>query len=221
LSQGTYGQIFKVFRERGISPFHGFISFAFASMKNEVDVFGHSDIILSLQDHEWDDKKIENVKSIIRMLVILRCTDLNVLYVAAPFITTADNATLGRLRVALEFLTNDTPGIASPYLCASDSIQSNGRILNAMIHRSAHLGFRPVVKALYIFYRKAVEIKRVREHLRVPEELLTTIVTSEVNFERESMIQLSLTIRRHHESSKLVGIAEQSTTMSTTTDKPI
>ncbi len=196
--------------ERGIHPLQGFVSFAFESLKNGIDVFRDSDIISFLRDHAWDQTKIDSVESVIHILVRLKLTDLNVLYSIAPFITTTDNKTLRRLVVSLEFLTNQNTFLAE------DFVASHGRILNAMIHRSAHSGFLPVVKAIYIIYRCTVEIERVGKGLQIPDELITAIDGSSLNFEHEAMVQLSIAMRRHRGALESFPIADfGETSMST------
>ncbi len=65
----AYSDVLPTFHEGGIHPLQGFISFAFESLKNEIDYFGDSDIVSFLNDHEWSPTKIENVRSIIQQLL--------------------------------------------------------------------------------------------------------------------------------------------------------
>ena len=209
--------------ESGISPLQGFISFAFESLKNHVDVFGDSEILSFLQDHKWGTPRVEMVKSIISRLVELQCTELNVLYVVAPFIVSADDATIRRLVVSLEFLTNAIPVLAVSSLIASDLMALNGRVLNAMIHRAAHLGFRPVVKAIYSVYRRTAELQNAGKHLRVPyevETLIDTLSGVDSTFESRAMAELASAIQRHRRSLEPITETAQSTMTFTTTGSP-
>ena len=193
--------------DSGISPIEAFIFFAFESWKIGVDVFGDSINISYLQSRDWDDIKIERCQSIIQRSVDLNFTDLNMLYVVAPFISTVDDKTLCRLLVSLEFLTNRIPGLVQP------NIESYGGLVNAMTQRSAHLGFLPVLKAIYTIYRRTVEIHRVVEHFRVPSEIRTSTGISAPTLEQhDAMVELSLAIRRHRAALARIP------TMSTTTE---
>jgi ankyrin repeat protein len=209
--------------ESGISPLQGFISFAFESLKNHVDVFGDSEILSFLQDHKWGTPRVEMVKSIISRLVELQCTELNVLYVVSPFIVSADDATIRRLVVSLEYLTNEIPVLAVSSLNAGDLMALNGRVLNAMIHRSAHWGLRPVVKAIYSIYRRTAELQNAGKHLRVPYEVETLIDTLSgfgSTFESRAMAELASAIQRHRRSLEPITETAQSTMTFTTTGSP-
>ena len=144
------------------------------------------------------------------MLVQLQCTGLNVLYVVAPFITTADDETLRRLRVSLDFLTNGIPDVVRP------NVESNGKILNAMMQRSAHLGLLPVLKAIYTIHRRTIEAQRVEKFFRVPTELsMANGFLSNTFDQQDAMRELSLAMRRHRAA---FHSDEDSTFMSTTTE---
>ena len=210
LRNEPYNAVLPALRESGISPLQGFIFFSFKALMYHVDV--SRDSVVIFQDHEWDHKKMKMVESIIQRLLELQCTDLNMLYVVAPFITTADDRTLGRLSVSLDLLTNDIPGFDRP------NVASNGRILNAMMQRSAHLGFLPVLRAVYTFYRRTLEVQRVVKHSRVPSELLTSMDASFLNFEHEAMVELSLAIRRHRAALARIHLGQETTFISTTTE---
>ncbi len=121
------------------------------------------------------------------------------MFVVGPFIISADDDTIRRLRASTEFLTPQIPGIVLSHSGIGTLVEFNGKILNAMIHRSSHLGLRPVLKALYSIYRRTLEIQGVSMHFRIPDELLTAIGATLVNIEHEAMDQLSLAIRRHRE----------------------
>jgi len=165
-SHKSYDALLSALQKGWINPIQGFIFFAFEYRKNGVDVFGDSASMSFLKERGWGPKTIGMVQSIIQRLLELQCTDLNVLYVVSPFISTADDETLRRLSDSLDFLTNDIPGVVRP------NVESNGRILNAMMQRSAHLGFRPVLKAVYTIRNRMIESQRVFDHFRVPAELL-------------------------------------------------
>ncbi len=85
-----------------------------------------------------------------------------------------------------------------------------------MIHRSGHLGFRPVLKALYSIYWNFVQVQRVM-HSRVPEDAVTVIQAFTQDIERDPMIKLAEAIQRHHEAIRTPHVTEQGTITSTTT----
>lgn len=221
VSREAFTAVLPTLQEIGIHTIQGFVSYAFESLRNQVDVFGDPEIISFLEDHDWDSTKIETIKSIIHKLVQLKCTDLNVLYVVGPFIRTADDRTLRRLVVSLEFLTNAIPVLAVSDGNSGDIIVSNGRVLNAMIHRSAQLGFQPVLKAFYTFYFRTLQGKRVRNRLRVPDEVLTLIDTfwegslgAYSNLEINAMAELETAIQRQRRVLESINETEQITVAS-------
>lgn len=220
-SHEAYIAVLPILNDSGIQPLQGFISFALESLKKQVDIFGDSEIISFLQDQGWDRTKIEVVKRVIHKLVELRCTEMNVFYVVAPFITSADDETFRRLVASLEFLTNAIPDLMLPNVDTDNLIASNGIFLNAMIHRSAHLGLRPVLKALYNIYWRASQDKRTRMRLRLPDEVLTLIDTfwedtlgAYSNLENSAMAELETAIQRHHRPLESIDTMTTTTTMS-------
>jgi ankyrin repeat protein len=210
-SQQTLDAILTPLRAIGISPIQGLISFAFESLKNGVDIFSDSNIISFLRDQEWGQNKLQGLESIVKHLIRFQCTDLNVLHIVAPFISTADDDTLRRFEVSLRYLVNVIPKFGR------SSVASNGRLLNAMIHRSAHLGFRPVLKALYSIYWNFVQVQRAL-HSSVPEDAVNVIEAFTQDIERDAMVKLAKAIKRHHEALGSTHSTEQGTITSTTTD---
>ena len=85
-----------------------------------------------------------------------------------------------------------------------------------MIHRSAHLGFRPVLKALYLIYWNFVRVQRAL-HSSVPEDVVTFIEAFTQELERDAMVKLAEAIQRHQEALGSTHVTEQSTVTSTTT----
>ena len=121
-------------------------------------------------------------------------------------------------------MTNAIPVLAVSNMNSGDLIVSNGRVLNAMIHRSAHLGFQPVLKALYTFYFRALLDKRVRNRLRLPDEVLTLIDTfwegslgAYSNLEINAMAEFESAIQQQRRVLESINETEQITVASSST----
>ncbi len=93
------------------------------------------------------------------------------LYVVAPFITTADHDTLRRLVVSLEFLTNAIPVLGISNVNTDDLMALNGRMLNTMIDQ--HIWDFDQLSKLYILFTG--RLFKVTEHAR--DEVVTFIDT--------------------------------------------
>ena len=187
--------------DNGISPIEAFISFAFESSKNGVDVFRHPDIIAFLHVQKWSQRKVDDVEYIINKLAQLHVSGLDVLYTVGPFVSSADDENLRRLLLSL-----DTLAAVSP----------DGGILNAIIHRSAHLGFLPALRAIYSIHLRAVEVQGAFKHLGVPAEVSMHMFS--FDFEHEAMVELSSAIRRHRAASERIHLGQETPFISTTTE---
>ena len=138
----------------GFSYEQGLIAFAFESLRGGVDLFKnvqfHDNLI-----NVWSEERVKMIASIISKLVYFGCSDLSVFYSISNFIANEDDDMLRHTETALKYLAGShtespqaTPEERENYRTV------NGAILNEMIEFSKHLGFRPVVKALFAMYHQ-------------------------------------------------------------------
>jgi hypothetical protein len=191
----------------GISTVQSMIAFAFEAKKFGRDIFAEPDMLQFLHDQKWDDASRGILRSIIQQLVLLKCTELNVLYIVAPFLSSADEDTLRRFQLGLKFLTNSIPELKNTTgsVDRQSLVEYTGPILNAMIHRASPLGLRPVVKALYTIYWKTYEAQLSLRGLRTPEGLKTIIHSFDkgplgiyTDLKSRAMAKLGEVIKKRH-----------------------
>ena len=89
------------------------------------------------------------------------------------------------MRDSLGFLSYAIPGLVR------STVGYDGRVFDALIRRSADLGFRPVLKDIYSIYWNTVQVKRDRMHVRVPDDIFTASHTFDQNFEHDAMVELT------------------------------
>ncbi len=192
----------------GIPSTQGLIAFAFmTAMKSGEDVFAEPAVLQFLQEQEWTSSKVVMVKSIVHQLALLKCTDLNVLYLVAPFVTSADDDMIRHFEIGLRFLTNSIPDLMSTTgsVHRQSLVEYTGPILNALIHRASPLGLRPVVKALYTIYWKTYEAQLyLVRGLKAPPVLHAIIHSFDkgplgiyTDLDSRAMAQLAVQIKKH------------------------
>jgi len=203
----TFDEFLSSLEYSGISAIQGLIGFAYEAKKSGRDVLVEPDMLQFLKDREWDDARREILRSIIQQLVLLKCTDLSVIYIVAPFLDSSNYDTIKRFEIGLRFLTNSVKDLMSTTgsVDRQSLVEYTGPILNAMIHRASPLGLRPVVKALYTMYWKTYEAQLSLRGLRAPETLHTIIHSYDkgplgiyTDLKARAMARLGVAIRRHY-----------------------
>jgi len=191
----------------GISPIQSLIPFAFEAKKSGRDIFAEADVLQFLHDQKWTMSKIKMIKSIIHQLVLLKCTDLSVIYIVAPFLDSSDDDMIRHFEIGLKFLTNSIPDLMSTTgsVHRQSLVEYTGPILNAMIHRASPLGLRPVFVALYTIYRETVKGQLSLKGLRIPEGFDTIIHSFDkgplgiyTDLESRAMAKLGEVIKKRH-----------------------
>ena len=191
----------------GISTIQSMIAFAFEAKKSGRDIFAEADVLQFLHVQQWTMSKIEMIKSITHQLVLLKCTDLSVIYIVAPFLISSDDDAIKRFEIGLKFLTNSIKDLMSTTgsVHRQSLVEYTGPILNGMIHRASPLGLRPVVKALYTIYWETFKGQLSLRGLRIPEGLNTIIHSFDkgplgiyTDLESRAMSTLGEEIKKRH-----------------------
>jgi hypothetical protein len=184
----------------------GLIAFAFEyrKMSREVNVLQQPNIHKYLMNHHgWTESRINMVESIISELVDLRCTDVSVLYIIAPFITRSDDKMIWRIASALKFLTRSFAWLGSTHESKENIIRITGPVFNEMLRRASPVGFLPVVKALFTMFWREHLIQDYLERSGLPPDFVAHAryhrrpLGVYEDFERNAIAGLAKAIKRH------------------------